>query len=373
MRETLEVIMGDFMAHGHCFRWTPDILFAFIVGNILTALSYVIIPFLLFQFYKERKDIPFTALFKWFGLFIIFCGAGHIINTLNIWNGWYRFEAYWVVGTGIVSAITCYFLIRYWNDIINIPSPNQLREANEKLQIEIEQKDSIQVLLKRSNEELEQFAYIASHDLQAPLRTISSYIDLIQNQYSSGLDDKGKLYIKNAASGAERMHKMIESLLIYSKIDQKDRKFESVNIQEIIENAKQNLHAVIKEKQAIIEVPKNLPVIKGDESQLIQLFQNLIGNAIKFVANQTTPHIIISCKEKNNFVEFSIKDNGIGIEKKYTDKIFEIFQRLHGRSDYEGAGIGLATCKRIVDRHGGQIWLNSEVKQGAEFLFTLEK
>ncbi|WP_022851175.1 ATP-binding protein [Limisalsivibrio acetivorans] len=224
--------------------------------------------------------------------------------------------------------------------------------------------------LERSNEELEQFAYIASHDLQEPLRMIASYTQLLKKRYSDKLDEDAIEFIDYAVDGANRMQVLINDLLKYSRVGTKGEEFTHVNMNDVLDMVKANLKAPIEETGAVVEHGK-LPTIMADSSQMVQLFQNLIGNAIKFRKEGETPKIEIFTEKKGKFFRFGVKDNGIGIEEKYLERIFVIFQRLHTRDEFPGTGIGLAICKKIVERHGGEITVESISGEGSTFLFTL--
>lgn len=224
--------------------------------------------------------------------------------------------------------------------------------------------------LIRSNNDLEQFAYVASHDLKEPIRMISSYAMLLGRRYQGHLDSDADEYLKYITDGASRMQSLINDLLDYSRIGQTEKSMEIVDIQDVIEQAKSMLHEKIEIHGAQI-ICENLPErIPGIESHLIQLFQNLIGNAIKF-RSEKTPMIIIGAEQYSDHYSFYVQDNGIGFDNKYADRIFVIFQRLHTREKYAGTGIGLAICKKIVEMHGGRIEAASEVDQGTTFRFTL--
>jgi PAS domain S-box-containing protein len=225
--------------------------------------------------------------------------------------------------------------------------------------------------LKRSNEELEQFAYVASHDLQEPLRMITSFTQLFARKYEDLLDEKARSYVDFIVDGGERMQGLLNDLLMFSRVDRKGERFETCNVGSAAENALKNLSHRIEEMDAQVSVEK-LPILTADKTQLMQLFQNLIGNALKFHGENRTI-IKVSCEELESEWKFAIADNGIGIEPAYQKRIFEVFQRLHGRDKYEGTGIGLAICKKIVGRHGGSIWVVSEPGQGSTFFFTLPK
>ena len=225
--------------------------------------------------------------------------------------------------------------------------------------------------LKASNTELEQFAYVASHDLQEPLRAISGYAQLLSENYSDSLDEKGKGYAQRTVEGARRMQKLISDLLEYSRVSRKGKLFKLTNLADSVREAQVLLDAPIQETNAVIQV-SGLPMVIADSSQMVRLFQNLIGNAIKYRA-EATPKIEISSTRNadNGFWEIRVKDNGIGIAREHAERVFVIFQRLHSRTDYPGTGIGLAVCRRIVERHGGRMHVQQNSDAGSTFVFTL--
>ncbi|MFX1328111.1 MAG: ATP-binding protein [Promethearchaeota archaeon] len=223
--------------------------------------------------------------------------------------------------------------------------------------------------LKRSNEDLQQFAYVASHDLQEPLRAIVSFSQLLEDRYQDKLDKDGKEFIHFITDGAKKMNTLIKDLLSYSRITTHAQPSRLLNLEKILNEALFNLHESIKESGAIITHDK-MPILKVDKTQFIQLFQNLISNAIKF-RRQEPPKIHIGVKKVNNEWLFSFEDNGIGIESKFFDKLFNIFYRLHTKEEYPGTGIGLPICKKIVQRYGGKIWVDSVFGKGSTFYFTI--
>ena len=223
--------------------------------------------------------------------------------------------------------------------------------------------------LQRSNAELEQFAYVASHDLQEPLRTVASYAELLSKKLDSQLDDKGRRYVHYVVDGCSRMQNLINDLLDFSRVGTRGREFEPTDLKDVLEEARTNLRAAIAESGAAIEAG-GLPVVAGDRNQLTLVVQNLLSNSIKF-AGEGPPSVVISAERDDAEWLISFEDRGIGIDPRYADRIFTIFQRLHTRDEYPGTGIGLAICKKIIERHGGRMWLDSEARQGSRFLFTL--
>jgi PAS domain S-box-containing protein len=224
--------------------------------------------------------------------------------------------------------------------------------------------------LARSNQDLEQFAYVASHDLQEPLRMVAGYLQLLGERYRGRLDEKADKYIAYAVDGAERMSGLIHDLLAYSRVNIRGEQFQKTSAEEAFCFALKNLSSAVEQAGAIIRHDP-LPTVRADKTQLRQLFQNLIGNAVKFHSPDRKAEIRVSAREDDRFWHFVVEDNGIGFDEKYRDKMFLIFQRLQGRGKFPGTGIGLAICKRIVERHGGRIWANSRSGDGATFHFTI--
>lgn len=224
--------------------------------------------------------------------------------------------------------------------------------------------------LLKSNKELENFAYVASHDLQEPLRMVSSFTQLLDMQYGDRLDDNAREYIGFAVDGARRMYDLLNGLLAYSRIQTRGREFRKVDLNNVLKIVTKNLTLAINERNVLLKTDE-LPQVFADESQMIILFQNLISNSIKF--SPESPRIFINAETRKGHYIFSVKDEGMGIDKQYFERIFKIFQRLVTRAQFQGTGIGLALCKRIVERHGGEIWVESTLGNGATFFFTIPK
>jgi light-regulated signal transduction histidine kinase (bacteriophytochrome) len=223
-----------------------------------------------------------------------------------------------------------------------------------------------------SNAELEQFAYVASHDLQEPLRMVTSFMAQLEKRHGATFDEKGKQYIYFAIDGAKRMRQIILDLLDFSRIGRADDEPEEVDVNAII-NETLSLNRKIIEETGAKVVFENMPVIRTYGTPLLQVFQNLIGNSLKYRSADKAPVITISIKETKGYNQFSVKDNGIGISAEYFDKIFVIFQRLHNKDEYSGTGMGLAIAKKIVEKLGGKIWVESTEGVGSTFYFTISK
>jgi PAS domain S-box-containing protein len=254
----------------------------------------------------------------------------------------------------------------------------ELTKANEQLERDITERNRVQQELTRkveelarSNADLEQFAYVASHDLQEPLRMVISYTQLLARRYRGKLDASADEFIGFAVDGASRMQQLIQDLLSYSRLTIRGKALQFTETGAACNAALENLRESIKDSNAEVSVGP-LPKVLADATQLAQLFQNLIGNAIKY-RNKRRPEIHVDARPNGNDWVFSVKDNGIGIEPQYFERIFQMFQRLHTRKDYSGTGIGLAICRKIIERHGGKIWVESQSGKGSTFLFTIPR
>lgn len=227
--------------------------------------------------------------------------------------------------------------------------------------------------LERSNQELEQFAYVASHDLREPLRMVTSYMSLLERRYAERLGEDAREFIGYAREGALRMDRLILDLLEYSRVGRTGGGMGPLSGADVVTRAVANLAIAIDEAQAEVQIPDQFPQLHGHQEELTRLFQNIIGNAIKYRRDGEHPLVRVTCEQREDAYLFAISDNGIGIAPEYAERVFQIFQRLHTRDQYEGTGIGLAICKKIVERHGGRLWLASAPSEGSTFFFTLPR
>jgi light-regulated signal transduction histidine kinase (bacteriophytochrome) len=275
-----------------------------------------------------------------------------------------QYEWFKVIGRPIRDAAGQ--IVRWFGVALNIEAikhaEEALQQANERLRQQAEE-------LVATNKDLEQFAYIASHDLQEPLRAVSGFVSLLQQRYGGKLDEKADSYISAAVDGAARMQALISGLLEYSRVGTRGNPPAPTKADEAVQEAVKNLQVLIQESGATITAAP-LPTVQADAIQLTHLFQNLLANALKFRAERP-PEVHVGARREDGRWVFWVRDNGIGIDRQYNERIFLIFQRLHTRRQYPGTGIGLAICKRIVERHGGSIWVESQPGQGATFYFTL--
>ncbi len=399
------VLLGanSFIPHGHCYLWRSPLVSLHVASDAIIAISYYSIPAGLVYFVKKRTDLPFNWIFLLFGAFIVLCGTTHVAE---IWTLWY--PNYWESGilklaTAAVSIATAFALISLIPKALALPSPAQLEAANKALEAEIvdrkkaeaevrtlnaelEQRveertqeltlanDELQnytTKLEQSNRELQDFATIASHDLQEPLRKIQAFGDRLSSKFADDLPEKAQNYLERMQGAAGRMSTLIEDLLAFSRVTTKAKPFKPTNLEKIIDGVISDLEMRLEREQGKVIVG-DLPILDADSFQMRQLFQNLIANALKFHRPDVSPEVKISSEVTDvGLCEIKVADNGIGFDEKYINKIFTVFQRLHSRSEYEGTGIGLAVCRKIVERHNGTITATSTPGSGATFIVTL--
>lgn len=374
--------MGDFFrnlfetdswpARWQCGTWTDFHGWLYIISDLLIWGSYFTIPLIIIRYISKKTNIVFGRIYFLFAGFILACGTTHFLDALAFWFPAYRLSALVRFATGVISWVTIYYLIKNLPALFALRNPIEVEKELEETKFQENKKAMIRTVeLERKNKELEQFAYVASHDLQEPLRTTSSFIEIFKEKYMGKMDEETDTMLTYISQANDRMKVLIKDLLDYSRIGRKPV-IEDVNCNEIIDDVLADLSVNINESKTTILTEK-LPFVKGYPTELKQLFQNLVSNSIKFRREGIDPEIRISAERYNGHWQFAVADNGIGIEENDSERIFVIFQRLHTRSEYDGSGIGLSHCKKIVELHGGNIWVKSIPGEGSVFYFTIHE
>ncbi len=375
MTDILEFFGGIFDTSGwpprwYCGVWTDFHGWLYIISDFGIFLAYALIPTFIFKFIREKEGIPVSNVFLWFVAFIVLCGFTHLIDAIMFWYPIYRFSALIRFFTMVVSMVTVYKIVQIYPQLMALKTSNEF-------QAEIEQRKDAEYKMREyagqlesSVADLEQFAYVASHDLQEPLNTIKSYISMLDENLKGKLGDEEKEFMKYTLESSNRMQVLLQELLSYSRLGKNEDK-EWVDLNKAVEEVLNDLKSKVKESGADIYLD-TLPELYTSKIEIHLLFQNLLTNALKFKSSQRPLKVSIRSHEREEDYLISVEDNGIGIDPKYQGKIFQIFQRLHNRSDYPGTGVGLSTCKKIVEGNGGKIWFENK-DQGVRFIIVWPK
>jgi two-component system sensor kinase len=510
----LELIVDNgFMPHGMCYMWNPLTLWSNVVGDSVTALSYFMIPGFLIYFVNKRENIELKGVFLAFAGFIVSCGAVHAISVANVWVPLYNLSGGLKILMAVISLATVILMYLKMPVALKIPSPSELQKINERLRVEIKEKNELQKRLEEqtselksalkllnntqqaanvgswrlnfseeevqwsdqtyrihgidtetkiplttgitlfaedhwpeihealdqlrnegkswdrewqlidsnkqkkwvrsigfpvyedgkivaaegmlldvdaqkrasdelkertleledSNKELESFSYSISHDLRAPLRSINGYSEILKEDYEEKLDEEGVRLLNVIRDSATKMGSLIDDILAFSRLGRKELERKKVDMNVIASSVTKDVRTAFEGNQTIRFSIQDLPPAHGDLSLLHQVYQNLIENAVKYSAGEKIINIEIGSREEDDKTIYYVKDNGVGFNMDYHDKIFGVFQRLHTDKEFHGTGVGLAIVKRIIKKHNGAIWAESEVGKGSTFNFTLEE
>jgi len=375
---------SSFMPHGHCYLWTPSLLWSNVVSDLIIAGSYFSIPVALWYFVRKRPDLPFRWIFVMFGIFVMACGTTHVLAVWTIWKPDYWIDAAVKVLTAAASVPTAILLWPLIPRALALPSPETLRQKNRELEEEIARRRKAEAdlleanlalqqhsaELEAANRELEAFNAAASHDLRAPLRQINSNASLILMEAGDlGEPHTGRLRAINQAT--VKMANLIDALLSLSRTNRPQNLGQTVDLNQLIDEIRSEQSKGAR-AGAIDWRQGPLPVVRGDAALLLIALTNLISNAVKFSRGREQPRIEIDTFDTGaEQATMVIKDNGAGFDPGQKDRLFGVFQRLHRDDEFEGTGIGLATVRRIVERHGGRIWAEAAQGSGASFYFTL--
>jgi len=349
----------------HCGYWSDFHGWMYIISDLMIWLSYFLIPLVILRYALRRKNLRFYKVYLLFASFILLCGATHFIDALMFWVPMYRVSALVRLFTGVVSMATVYYLIKMLPQIARLKTTTELEAEIQQRQKAEARLASVNKKLTEANKGLEAFAYVASHDLQEPLRKIRTFGSFMRER--SQLDETGNQYLDKIQEASERMSRLIEDVLSLSSL-RSDIEMTIIDPNKPIQNALNDLELKIAEKKAVINV-QPLPKVNGNEGYLTQLFVNLVNNALKF--NNQPPVINIYGEQKDAMVLIHVADNGIGMKEEDLTLIFGAFNRLHPKQLYEGTGIGLAICKKIVEIHSGDITVKSRPGEGTIFTISL--
>jgi PAS domain S-box-containing protein len=507
----------DFMPHGHCYFWQPEILWPHVIGDAITAVSYFIIPFILYRFVKARADIKYPYVFLAFSLFILFCGITHALAVVSVWNPIYRLEAVFKVATAAISIGTVSLLISLYKPLLSIPTQEQLTALNEELLAEIRHRKEVEsellmreksanatmefapvgmatvdlegrwvkantalcrllgytqeeltsmdfqsvtppedlsqdyevirqlmsgetdgmfmrkryltksgeiiwvmlgvalirdennepqhfvaqinditdqvekqkrtealneklevkvkkrtAQLEEVNKELEHFSYAVSHDLRGPLKNINGLLNIFQEDYGKQIDPEGRSIIEHVDKNILRMDRLISHFLNFSRLGQQVLEKNSLDMNNLFQETFNQLTDEYSDKELDFQLG-SLPMAYADEILLTQVVRNLLSNALKYSAHKEKIQITVTGEEDEEKTIYKVEDNGVGFSLENKQKLFRMFQRLHSAQQFSGHGIGLAFSERIIKRHGGSMWAESEPDQGAQFFFSLPK
>lgn len=346
---------AQFLPQGHCFTWTPGVLWMHAIADVLIAMAYFTVPFVLIYIGRRRKDLPHDWLVVCFGIFVIACGLAHVMNIWNIWHAHYWLEAAIKLVAAAASVPTAVLLWRSLSGLLMLPSQRQLRDANESL--------------ARANRELEAFTASVSHDLRSPLTAIAGQAGLLELSLPDANEEQ-KRRLARIQGSVKQMSELIEALLVLSRISRHTLHREVVDVSALAESVVQEIRQRDPDRSVEVVIEPGITV-HGDRRLLNDMFQNLIANAWKFTSRTANARIEIGQTNGGTMATLYVRDNGAGFDMAYAQKLFQPFQRLHGASEFEGSGIGLATVARIIDRHGGRIWAEGKTNAGATFYLTL--
>ena len=363
----LPAVSTELLPHGFCFMRKPDLIWLHVISDGVIALAYFLIPVVLVYFMRRmRTRISFNWAIALFAAFIVLCGTGHILDIVVVWEPIYYLQGWIRALTAVVSLATAMAIIPLVPKLLQMKTPEELETANARLREEVKARETAEDDLRRSLadlnravHELEQFAYITSHDLQAPLRNIAGFSQLLSRRYTQKLDGDALEFLQFIEQGVRQMQALIQDLLQLSRVGRTEARPERRPLDEPLRNALNTLKPDITAREAKIEFGP-LPDVPAVQSLMVQLFQNLVGNAIKFQKPGNRPEVRITAEREEKFLHLRVQDNGIGVAKDQLENIFAVFRRLHSSDEYEGTGIGLAICRKIVQHHRGEIWADSD-------------
>lgn len=351
-----------FMPHGLCLQWKPAVLWTIVYSNLGIVLAYFVIPVALVYFILKRTEMRFKWIFVLFGLFILSCGTTHLLGIITLWNPIYGWQAIILLLTAIVSVLTAILIWPLLQKLLKVPTPFEYERKNKEL-------DFLNQKLIRSNEELQQFSYIVSHDLKAPLRGITQLIGWVEEDNEGKLDSESSRNLSMLRERAIRMSKLIDGVLRYARVGKEEMTSEVVNTEKLLRDVWSDTAG---SENFSLKLEGSFPAIQTNSIPLKQIFSNLMSNAIKY-HNREKGTVTITVRELKSKYEFRVIDDGPGIDKALHDKIFQIFYTTRSEGDGESTGVGMTIVKKIIDQYGCEISVHSELGKGTEFVFTWPK
>lgn len=368
-----------FMPHGHCYLWQPALLWTHVGADVVIALAYFSIPAALVYFTLKRKDTGFNWIFMMFAGFILFCGLTHLTEAVTTWNPIYYTQAGVKIATATISAFTAGAVWYLMPRALAVPSADELHAANRQLERENAERrraeaqvrevnEHLEERVKERTEELAQFVYAVSHDLQEPLRHLRTYSEFLREDLDVELPERAEQDLAYIEQAGQRLRNMVDGMHALSHVGRQDMQRSDFDIADCIEDALQNLMGRIETTGARITPPPSSHV-NADRRMLMTVYQNLVSNALKY--SDGKPVVEFTVEEIGGATVFGVKDQGIGVDPDYQQDIMQPFTRLHTADSGGGSGIGLSICRRVVERHGGRIWVENNPDGGAHFRFTL--
>lgn len=362
-------MISDYMAHGFCFSWEPALVWIHVASDILTGVAYYAIALAMAYFAFKRRDLPFIMVFLFFGLFILACGTTHFFAAYTVYVPHYWPEGYVKAFTMVVSVIAAILFIPKIPVALEMPS--LAKTLKDLQQVSLDQKRTEEELNMKVAE-LERFAYTVSHDLKSPIITIKGFTGALEKDLLKGNYERMASDLKRVSAAADKMNDLLHDLLELSTIGRVVNPPEPVDLNLLVHDVLAQLAGPLKNRGLNVEVQPGLPEVLCDKQRMAEVVQNLVENAIHNMGYQAEPHIGVGMREEGGETIFFVQDNGIGIDVRYHQTIFGLFNKLDAKSS--GTGVGLALVKRIIEVHGGRVWVESEgIGKGSRFCFTIAR